>query len=142
MILAFIQRYLTAGLAFLALTGWFYGGIQTYRLQGLKLKNAEATGKAEKAARNKEAQWQQDAATADEVHDEEVTRIHAEHVRDLERLRNRPAKRLPETPASCSGASPTALSAEDSAVARGWGTEFDLLRAEYQKCFSANEMRE
>lgn len=91
----------------------------------------------QKQAEEREEQWQQDANTADEVHDEEIKRIHAEHLRDLERLRNRPAKRLPSTPEGCSGASPTALSAEDSAVVRGWGAEFDSLRAEYQKCVSA-----
>lgn len=94
-------------------------------------------------AKERESQWQQDANTADEVHDEEIKRIHSEHLRDLERLRNRAAKRLPETPASCAGASPAALSAPDSAVVVGWGAEFDSLRAEYIKCTSiVDSMRE
>lgn len=124
-----------AFLAGLALGGGGAWRVQSWRHDAQLLQQ-------QKKAEAREDQWQQDAATADEVRDEEVNRIHAEHVRDLERLRNRPAKRLPETPANCAGASPTALSAPDSEVARGWGTEFDSLRAEYAKCKSAVETRE
>lgn len=124
-----------AFLAGLALGGGGIWKVQAWRFDSQLLQQ-------QKKAEAREDQWQQDAVTADEVRDEEVNRIHAEHVRDLERLRNRPAKRLPETPASCAGASPAALSAPDSEVARGWGTEFDNLRAEYAKCKAALEMRE
>jgi hypothetical protein len=100
----------------------------------MELDAAQALAKATQAAREKEQNWQSDAATADKVHDEEIARIHAQHLRDLERLRDRAPKRLPETPAACAGASPAALSTPDSAVVTGWGAEFDSLRAEYAKC--------
>lgn len=119
--------------------GLAFGGSGAWKIQSWR-HDAQLLAQQTKAD-ERESQWQQDANTADEVHDEEIKRIHAEHLRDLERLRNRPAKRLPATPESCSGASPTALSAEDSAVARGWGAEFDNLRAEYIKCKAAVEQR-
>jgi hypothetical protein len=133
-ILAFIQRYLTAGLAFLALTGFFYGGIQTYRLQALKLKNAEAFSKAQQAARDKEADWQIIYQETTHAKDTELRSVAAERDRALASLRNRPRDRLPETPASCAGSSPAALAAEDAAVVIGFAAEFDELRANYADC--------
>jgi len=139
MILAFVQRYALAASLTLAAAGWAAAGVQTLRLSSLKLKNAEALAYEQTKARTIEQNWQQDAATADEVHDDEIARIHSEHLRDLERLRQRAAKRLPATPESCAGASPAALSSEDSSVVVGWGAEFDTLRADYAKCKAAVE---
>jgi hypothetical protein len=119
--------------AFIA--GSFFSGIGVWKVQSWR-HDAQLLAQQARAD-EREAQWQQDANTADEVHDEEIKRVHSEHLRDLERLRNRPAKRLPTTPESCSGASPTALSAPDSELVRGWGAEFDILRAEYAKCKAA-----
>lgn len=123
----------------LALLAGSYGGGRWQQWRSDDKAQAAAILKSTQDARTKESNWQSDAATADEVHDEELSRIHAQHLRDLERLRNRTAERLPATPASCAGASPAALSAKDSAVAVGWGAEFDSLRSEYSKCKSAVE---
>jgi hypothetical protein len=134
-----IKTYAATGLAIALVGALAWGGIQTYRIRGIELKATQELKKATDAARIKEQNWQSDAATADEVHDEELNRIHDQHLRDLERLRDRAPKRLPATPKSCAGASPAALSAPDAAVVVGWGAEFDSLRAEYIKCKSAVE---
>lgn len=52
----------------------------------------------------------------------------------LLRLRQRRAVRLVETPASCDGASPAALSAEDGSVALRLAAEADRLRADHIAC--------
>lgn len=52
----------------------------------------------------------------------------------LVRLRNRAPVRLSETPASCAGASPSALSAQDAAMALRLAAEADQLRADYIAC--------
>lgn len=118
---------------FVALGGAYATGRWQQYSSDQKTHTAEAL-KATEKARQTEANWQSDAAVAEGIHDEEIARINAQHLRDLDRLRNRAAKRLSETPAACAGSSPAALSTEDSAVVVGWGAEFDSLRAEYAKC--------
>lgn len=98
--------------------------------------------------------WRRDAATlsaaqssAKELADKARNTHRLQEVRDaenlrtgdlladaLERLRKRPAVRLVETPASCAGASPAAISAEDAGVALRLAAEADRLRADYQAC--------
>lgn len=80
----------------------------------------------QKAARNtfrlQEARDAENLRTSDQLADA------------LQRLRNRPAVRLVETPAACAGASPAALSAQDSGVALRFGADADRLRADYIAC--------
>lgn len=140
MIFDTIKTYAATGLAIALAAALAWGGVQTLRLSELKRQNAEALAKATQQARDKEEAWQSDAAVADGVHDEEIARINREHVAALRGLRNRAAARLPKTPAACAGASPASLAAPDSAVALGWGAEFDSLRTEYIKCKAGAEM--
>lgn len=69
-----------------------------------------------------------------EIRDAEIIRTGDMLADALQRLRNRPTVRLVETPASCAGASPAALSSEDAGVALRLAAEADRLRADYAAC--------
>lgn len=100
-----------------------------------KGKAEVALAKAVDKAREREQAWQSDAATIEEVHATELREVNAAHLRALDGLRNRAPVRMPAaSQPACAGASPASLSAPDSAVAIGWGAEFDALRADYQAC--------
>ena len=117
-----------------AALGWAAWGWQTVRLSSLKESIAVAEAKAQKDARAKEAEWSLLYKETSDVQAQTLRNIAAERDTALLGLRNRPRERLPQTPLACAGASPAALSAEDSAVAIGWGAEFDTLRANYADC--------
>lgn len=129
-----VKSYATYLLLALAAAGWATAGLQTYRVRGLKLEKAEAIVKAVEAARAKESEWSLLYKETSDVQAQTLRNIAAERDAALLGLRNRPRERLPQTPQSCLGASPAALSAEDSAVVIGWGAEFDTLRANYADC--------
>jgi hypothetical protein len=90
--------------------------------------------KSSEQARAKEQAWQLDAQTIEEVHSEELRRVAAQHVRDLDGVRGRSARLPDAAQQACAGASPAALSAPDAAVLIGYAAEFDGLRADYQAC--------
>lgn len=85
-----------------------------------------------------EAKYQQETARStfrlQEARDAENIRTGDLLADALQRLRDRPAVRLVETPAACAGSSPAAISAEDAAVALRLAAEADRLRADYEAC--------
>jgi len=133
-ILSLIQRYALAASLTLAAAGWAACGVQTLRLSSLKLKNAEALAEAQTKARAKEHEWGLIYKETTDAKETALRDVAGERDRAIASLRNRPRDRLPETPASCSGASPAALASEDAAVAIGFAVEFDTLRANYADC--------
>jgi len=134
MLTALISKYSLAASLTLAAAGWAATGIQTLRLSSLKLKNAEALAEAQTKARAKEHEWGLIYKETTDAKETELRSLASERDRAIASLRNRARDRLPQTPASCSGASPAALASEDAAVAIGFAVEFDTLRANYADC--------
>lgn len=103
-----------------------------------KGKAEVALAKAVDKAREREEAWRSDAATIEGVHDEELRRIAAQHVRDLAGLR-RAANRLPET-ATCaadgSGATGRQLSQPDAQFLVGLAAAADATAADLRSCQS------
>lgn len=98
-------------------------------------KAQRALLKSTQHAREVEADWQVNTQAQQELHDEELRRIAAQHVRDLAGLRNRSPERMPAAAAvACNGASPASIAAPDAAVALGFAAEFDELRSDYAAC--------
>jgi hypothetical protein len=90
--------------------------------------------KATEAAREREAQWQQDAKVIDEVRADENRKADAALAAANQRLRDehRAIARLPAAASeSCAGASPASLSTADATVALGIAAACDKLRADY-----------
>lgn len=108
--------------------------VQSYTIRGLKLEAAQSLAKAVQDARTKEQEWAIIYQETTHAKDTELRSVAAERDRALASLRNRPRDRLPETPASCAGASPASLASEDAAVVIGFAAEFDELRANYADC--------
>lgn len=141
--LALLSRYLMPALAAVALLGWGAAGIQTLRIswinqdiQEAETEHAKQMLKEMSAARAKEQEWSlitQEIANAKE---NQLRAVADERDRAIAGLRNRPRDRLPTTPDACSGASPSALSESDAAVALRLAAEADELRANYQACKS------
>ena len=107
----------------------FAGGIWTH----IKLDDAAELKRVRAEAIQQEAQART-THTIMEKRDAEIRAVNDRLADALERLRKRPAVRLAETPASCAGASPAALSAADAGVALRLAAEADQLRADYSTC--------
>jgi len=121
------------------LVGLVTGGVGMHKYEAGKA--AIALQKAQVKADEIEANWRANTDALTEVKDEELRRISHERDRYLAGMR-RASQRLSQTPTSCSGASPAALSAPDATVALGFGSEADQLRANYAQCKAfADEMR-
>jgi hypothetical protein len=100
---------------------WRHGANERDRIE------AEAQAQREQAKRTH---------TINEARDAESLRLQSELADALERLRNRPAVRMQQTPASCAGASPAVISAEDGSVVVRLAAEADQLRKDYAACRS------
>lgn len=93
-----------------------------------------ALAKSVDKAREAEANWQIAAEAITEVHTDELRRIAADHVRDLDGLRSRSA-RLPETSRSaCNGATGSQLSRDDAAFLVGFAAERDAEASDLRAC--------
>lgn len=131
-----IKPYLTYALLAFAAIGWAGYGFQTFHIRGMKLEAAQAEAKAQQAARAKEAEWSLLYKETTYAKENAMRTIAAERDAALLSLRNRPRNRLPETPASCAGASPAAISESDAGVAIRLAAEADELRSNYIACLS------
>ena len=107
----------------------FAGGIWSH----IKLDDAAELKRVRAEAIRQEAQARTTHALM-ETRDAEIRAVNDRLADALERLRNRPALRLAETPASCAGSSPAALSAADAGVAVRLAAEAEQLRADYSTC--------
>lgn len=93
-----------------------------------------ALAKSVDKAREAEANWQIAAEAITEVHTNELRRIAADHVRDLDGLRSRSA-RLPETSRSaCNGATGAELSERDARDLVSLAARADVVRSDLAAC--------
>lgn len=132
--LAFVRTYALAGALSLAGLGWAAAGVQTVRLSWLKEANTKAENNALKAVIAKEAEWSLLYKETSDVHAQNLRSIAAERDAAIASLRTRARERLPQTPASCAGASPAALSEQDAGFLIRLAAEADGLRSSYGDC--------
>jgi len=125
----------------LALLAGSYGTGRWQQYQSDQKAQTALLLKATQEAREKEQKWSVIYKETTDAKETELRSIALERDAALRSLRNRPRERLPQTPSSCAGASPTALASSDSEVAIGWGVEFDTLRANYADCKAKLETR-
>lgn len=121
-------------LAVLGMMAASYGTGRFQQYKSDKAEHTEALLKATNEARLKEQEWQERTLEIANEKEAELRSIAAERDRAIAGLRKRVPQRLPETPSSCAGASPAALSAEDGAVALRLAAEADELRSNYSAC--------
>lgn len=99
-----------------------------------KDKAAVELAKAVDAAREKEQNWQSDAATIEEVHANELRDINAAHLRDLAGVRAR-AARLPEAArTACNGSTGAQLSERDAGDLVSLAARADSVRSDLEAC--------
>lgn len=118
--------------AMIFLAGLALGGSGAWKVQAWRHGAAELAKQQQVAA-----DLQRTARTTfrlQEARDAEILRTGDQLADALLRLRQRRPVRLVETPASCAGSSPAALSAEDGAVALRLAAEADRLRADFIAC--------
>lgn len=90
---------------------------------------------AERAARAKEQELQEVANEITRQYNVDRTRINADLANALERLRQRPARRVSETPVpACDGGDGRSLSAEDAGFLAREAARADELRAALDAC--------
>jgi len=99
-------------------------------------KAAIALQKAKKEKDDTEERWSLNAQALEEVKDDEIREIHASHLSDLAKLRNRPSARLPQTSscANSSGATGQQLSGPDADFLRGLAARADEQSAYLRSC--------
>lgn len=133
---AWLATWAATILAVIALAGWVAAGVQSYRLQGLKLEHSEDLNRAAQKARDIEQNWQSDAATIEEVHAAEIDRINADRMSGIERVRRYYAN-LPKTASSASAAAGSAIVPESTAAAAAaLESDAERLRADYAACLA------
>lgn len=121
-------------LAALAMMLGAYGTGRWQQFQSDSKAQVAATLKATQEARQTEANWQADAQTVEEVHDEELRRVAAQHARDLAGVRNR-AARLPEAARpACAGSTGAELSSRDASDLVSLAARADVVRADLEAC--------
>ena len=118
----------------LALMAGAYGSGRWQQWRSDDKAQVAALLKVTQAAREREAAWQQDAQSVEEVHSDELRRVNARHALDLAGVRDRSA-RLPEASrASCAGATGAELSGRDAGDLVSLAARADLVRADLEAC--------
>lgn len=114
--------------------GLSMGGAGAWKVQNLRHDAAELAAK--KAADAKEQNWRDDSKVAEDVNREEQDAVHASHLSDLARLRDK-FERLSKAPGSaCNAAStPTiALSEQSASRVIAIGADADTVAADLRTC--------
>ena len=136
-LLGFMSPRLWIAIIVLALMAGSHFAVYRAGRAAVRTEMTSATLKATQAARVREAQWQSDAQTITEVHDDELRRIASQHVRDLGGLRNRAANRLPPA-AACTandtGATGAQLSRADATFLVGQAADADRTASDLRAC--------
>jgi hypothetical protein len=133
--LDWFRNYALAGALIVAAGGLAWGGIQTYRIRGMQLEAAQALAKATQAAREKEQNWQSDAATVEEVHADELRKVTAARDRAIADSVRERSKRLPEAArSSCAGTTGRELSAADAEAFIRLAADADATRSDLAAC--------
>ena len=116
--------------AFLA--GSLFSGIGVWKVQAWRHDSQILAQQAK--ADEREAQWQQDANTADQVHDEQIQKIHADHVLELKRVRQRAERRPEATAPACQGSSGKELAVGDAEFLAGYAADAAVQQAALRQC--------
>lgn len=132
----------TALLAFSHFTA-YRAGKATVRadFDAYKIVQSEERARLEKQYRDKEIDWQAQAAQTEESKNAEIEAINSRLSSALDSLRNRPSRptgsAVPKASTSCKGTTGASLSAEDARFSIGEAARADRLRAALQACYAA-----
>lgn len=119
-------------------------GVQSMRLSNAheeyaqyKLNQGNLAREAERAAREKEQSWQEEATKTQEAHDEQIRIIGDQldtALASLSKRPNRPAGNLPKASSACHGATGAELSRPDAEFLTRLAGRADKLRSALEAC--------